>query len=212
MQSQGNEILLKRWYCRNMQYTPRLDEALKMSAMLHQGQTRKDFEQTPYSMHPVAVMVIVANYCDDEDVLVAALLHDVLEDVMLPYQEKENMITERFGKKVLDIVRGVTEDKDPMEKKDEKVGWKERKQKYLNNLLSSSEESVLVSAADKIHNLLSMASSLKIEGESFWNRFNSPQDQKLWFYEEVLKVVKQKTQSPIAKELEEKIEEVRAFI
>ena len=77
---------------------------------------------------------------------------------------------------------------------------------------NASEESALVSATDKIHNLMSMSSSLKSEGESFWKRFNSPSDEELWFYEEVLKVVKQKTQSPIAKELEEKIEEVRAFI
>ncbi len=195
-----------------MLYSYRLDEALKLSAMLHQGQVRKDKERTPYSMHPVAVMTIVANYTADEDVLVAALLHDVLEDVKLPYKEKEEMIQVRFGEKVLDIVRGVSEDKDPMLDSDEKVGWKERKQKYIDTLSRASEESVLVSAADKIHNLMSMSSSLKSEGESFWKRFNSPSDEKLWFYEAVLAVVKQKTQSPIAKELEEKIEEVRAFI
>jgi (p)ppGpp synthase/HD superfamily hydrolase len=195
-----------------MKYTQRIDNALKLSAKLHQGQSRKDADKTPFSMHPVAVMTIVANYTSDEDVLVAALLHDVLEDVKLPYPQKEEMLRTQFGARVLDIVRGVSEDKDPMEAKDEKVGWKERKQKYLDTLAASSEESVLVSAADKIHNLMSMSSSLQVEGESFWQRFNSPSDIKLWFYEECLKVVQSKTKSPIAQELAEKIEEVRAFI
>src|ERR1035437_3521599 len=97
-----------------MDYSQRVDNALKLSTILHQGQYRRDEAQTPYSMHPVAVMCIASKYTKDENVLVAALLHDILEDVELPYEEKESLIEKKFGKNVLTIVKSVSEKKDPM--------------------------------------------------------------------------------------------------
>lgn len=194
-----------------MKYSTRIDNALKLSTSLHRGQVRKDEEQTPYSMHPVAVMCIVGQYTDDEDVLVASLLHDVLEDVELPYEEKENLIRTQFGERVLSIVQSVSEKKDPLEKTDAKGTWKERKQQYLAGLEEDSEEALLVCAADKIHNLMSMASGFEKEGPTFWERFNSPADEKLWFYEEVLKSLRKKTTNGIVDDLEKWLDITRSY-
>ena len=194
-----------------MQYSVRIDHALKLATQLHHGQVRKDVAQTSYIMHPVAVMCILSRHTSDEDVLVAALLHDVLEDVLLPYGEKVRMLEDRFGARVLHIIYGVTEEKDPLVDPEEQSGWKERKLKYLERLAQSSQESVLVSAADKIHNLMSIADGIREEGEAFWRRFDTSEE-KLWFYEEVLAVVERKTHGPIVQELRAAIETVRALL
>ena len=194
-----------------MKYTSIIDKALKLSTSLHQGQFRKDEEQTPYSMHPVAVMSIASQYTEDEDVLVASLLHDVLEDVELPYAEKESLIRTEFGDRVLSIVQSVSEKKDPLVESDEKETWKERKLAYLKGLEEDSEEALIVCAADKIHNLMSMASGFEKEGPTFWERFNSPSDEKLWFYEEVLKTLRKKTTNGIVNELEKWLDIVRSY-
>ena len=195
-----------------MQYSERIDNALKLSTSLHQGQFRKDTEQTPYSMHPVAVMCIASKYTDDEDVLVSALLHDVLEDVELPYAEKEEMIRNEFGENVLDIVRSVSEKKDPMLKEDAKGTWKERKLQYLAGLEDDNEGALIVCAADKIHNLMSMCSGCEKDGAAFWEKFNSPADEKLWFYDEVLKTLRRKTSNTIVEELHMYLQKVRMYL
>ena len=194
-----------------MRYTTRLDNALKLSTTLHQGQCRKDAEGTPYSMHPVAVMCIAGEYTDDEDVLVAALLHDVLEDVELPYEEKEVLIRDNFGERVLTIVRSVSEEKDPMEHSDAKETWRERKLAYLKGLEEDGDEARIVCAADKIHNLMSMLSSYEKEGSVLWERFNSSADDRVWFYEEVLAMLRRHTDNPIVDELERRVNEFRAI-
>lgn len=193
---------------RRARYTARLDEALKLSARLHQGQTRRDAAATPYSMHPVAVMCIASSYTDDEDVLVAALLHDVLEDVELPYADKERMIEQAFGARVLDIVRGVSEDKDPLDKAAGTPERSERKRKYVERLRAGSEEALHVSVADKIHNLMSLAAGVELEGPAFWSHFNAPPPEEMAFYAEVLQIAEER-HHPAAEELRHWVEKVQ---
>ncbi len=153
-----------------MKHTPRIDKAIQISARLHRHQVRKDKHETPYSSHPFAVMFIASKYTKDEDTLVAALLHDVLEDVELPYEEKENLIRNEFGENVLQIVKGVTEDKDPLNEKRGMSEWKRIRVKYVENLKTAPEGSLYISAADKIHNLMSLSTNLEEEGEIFWKK------------------------------------------
>ena len=82
----------------SLTWTPTLDRALAVAARCHAGQTRKD-EPTPYIAHPVAVALIVSDFTDDEDVAVAALLHDVLEDVPPSVYSAADM-TADFGERV----------------------------------------------------------------------------------------------------------------
>lgn len=191
-----------------MKHTPRIDRAIQISARLHRHQVRKDKHETPYSSHPFAVMFIASKYTKDEDTLVAALLHDVLEDVELPYEEKENIIRNEFGEKVLNIVHGVTEDKDPLYKKRGMDEWKRVRVKYVENLKTAPEESLYISAADKIHNLMSLSVNLEEEGEEFWKKMANPPEGRDWFYREVFAVLKSRLKSEIVDDLAEWIEKV----
>jgi len=161
----------------SLTWTPTLDRALAVAARCHAGQTRKD-DPTPYIAHPVAVAMIVSDFTDDEDVVVAAILHDVLEDVPPSVYSADDMTAE-FGERVTEFVRGVSEEKTAGE---ETPPWRVRKEGYLAALADDSEECLLISAADKIHNLRSMVIAHERMGDGMWDVFNAGPAEKLWFY------------------------------
>lgn len=180
-----------------MQLTPRLHKAIYQAAVLHNGQTRKA-DGAPYIIHPYAVAWILANYTDNEDIIIAGLLHDVLEDVK-GYRVED--MQRDFGEQVTRIVKEVSEDKDPNIEQDDKATWQMRKEKYLANLANDSYEALMVCCADKIYNLTSMLEVYKIQGEKMWQKFNAPIDKQLWFYQEILKILQTKLNNPIVQEL-----------
>ena len=160
-----------------LSWSPTVDRALAVAARCHAGQTRKD-DPTPYIAHPVAVAMIVSDFTDDQDVVVAALLHDVLEDVPPSVYSADDMTAE-FGERVTEMVRGVSEEKTAGE---ETPPWRIRKEGYLAQLAEYSTECLLISAADKIHNLRSMVTAHSRLGDAMWELFNAGPDEKLWFY------------------------------
>lgn len=132
-----------------MHYTPRIEQALKTAAWLHRDQVRKGPGAYPYITHPVAVATILAAHTDDENILIGALLHDTLEDT----EYTEAQITEDFGASVAELVRGVSEwTGDP----NARPSREERRERYIAALHAAPVGSLLISAADKIHNLRSM--------------------------------------------------------
>lgn len=183
-----------------MKLTQKIQQAINLASRLHLGQVRKGDSGLPYISHPFSVAWILSNYTEDEDIIVAGILHDVLEDVKGYYYD--DMVRD-FGERVAHIVKGVSEDKDPNIESDEKATWEERKSKYLANLENDSDEALMVCAADKIHNLQSMISAYKEKGDALWDNFNSPKEKKLWLYQEILKFMKERLNNPIVNELEE---------
>lgn len=195
-----------------MQLTNKIQKALDLAIRLHAGQTRKTDKTTPYSTHVVAVAWILSEYTNDEDIIVAGLLHDVLEDVPRDKYNEKQMRAD-FGDKVTEIVKGVSEDKDAsITKEEEKATWLERKQKYLENLKTHSQGSLMVCAADKIHNVRSMVESFKEQGDEMWAKFNSPVDKKIWFYSQVYEILKEKLDNPIVEVLRGEIENLSRLI
>ena len=192
-----------------MELTKKIQKAINLASKLHYGQIRKGDDELPYISHPFSVAWILNQYTDNEDIIVAGILHDILEDVR-GYDFDD--MTKDFGSDVANIVRGVSEDKDPNIESDEKESWELRKNKYLKNLESDSQEALMVCCADKIHNLRSMKEAYKVQGEKLWDKFNSPSDKKIWFYEEVAKVVKEKLDSKITEDLEKEIIELKELI
>lgn len=156
-----------------MKLTTKIQKAIIRAAVLHSGQKRKA-DGLPYIIHPYSTAFILTNYIDDEDIITAGLLHDTLEDVS---GYKENDLKQEFGERVLDIVRQVSEDKDPDDsKKKAKATWQARKQKYLSHLESASVEAMMVCAADKIQNLTSLTEAFKQQGKDLFKKFNAPID------------------------------------
>ena len=182
-----------------MKLSKNISKAINLASLLHSGQTRKGKLGIPYISHPYSVAWILSNYSDDEDVIIAGLLHDVLEDVK---GYRHNDLVRDFGDRVAHIVKGVSEDKDPNKDDDQMMPWEQRKLKYLAALEIGSKESLLVCTADKIHNLQSMMELYKECGDKIWSQFKSPSGKKLWLYREVLSIVKERLDSEIVAELE----------
>lgn len=183
-----------------MLFTAKIQKAIRRASLLHEGQKRK-CDGSPYITHLFGVALILSHYVSDEDVVVAGILHDVLEDVPTEKYDGAKMQKE-FGNRIYAIVKEVTEDKDPEEDRTKsEVLWIKRKQRYIDNLKNDSHEALLVAAADKIHNLLSMLESYEKYGEEIWQHFKAPRDRRIWFYREVFAVISARLTHPIVQEL-----------
>jgi (p)ppGpp synthase/HD superfamily hydrolase len=160
-----------------MNITPRLHHAIQFATRAHDGHYRKDGD-IPYISHPFAVASIVSEYTDDEDIIIGALFHDILEDI-----DKEGfssrVIMNEFGTHVLDIIDGCTE------KVAKSESWKKRKDSYIAHIAHAPTESLYIIAADKMHNALSTVEDHKKIGEAIWNRFGGTKEQTQWFYRAV---------------------------
>jgi (p)ppGpp synthase/HD superfamily hydrolase len=188
-------------------YTEKLDKAIRVAAWAHeqQGQHRKG-SGLPYIVHPFGTMVIASNVTNDEDILIACLLHDILEDVDEKIYNKQKMNND-FGERVVSIVDGVTKDSSIKD-------WQGRADAYLLHLeKKASDESVVVSAADKIHNLLSIIDDYKLLGDELWSRFNAGKKQQLWWYRSILGVItKRNVPSKLSLELKNLILQLESLI
>jgi (p)ppGpp synthase/HD superfamily hydrolase len=153
---------------------PRFLQAFQFAVRKHAGQTRKA-STIPYIAHLMGVASLVLEAGGDEDLAVAALLHDVVEDCGGAPMLKE--VQRRFGKRVAHIVEGCTDaDTDP------KPPWRERKENYLRHLKTADAGTRLVSAADKLNNIRSILADYREIGESVWTRFHGGREGTLWYY------------------------------
>ena len=175
-----------------MSERPRIEEAFLLAADLHRGHTRKRTE-TPYIFHLMAVAALVAEYGGDEEQIVAAFLHDAIEDA--GGASTRELIRERFGDDVVRLVDGCTDtDEDP------KPPWRPRKEAYLARLRRESPRVRLVSTADKVHNARSIVADLRA-GEDIWERFTGGKEGCLWYYDAVLEAARDGWSHPVLDEL-----------
>ena len=186
--------------------THRLQEAINEAARLHRDQLRYDAQKTPYITHLVGVMILLSSATHDEDILVAGLMHDSLEDVEGYTPEK---LEASFGKRVCEIVLGVTEQFKL--KRETPPSWKEEKILYLQNLETAPEESVMVSLADKIQNTRSLIEMIKSADKDALSKFGSSTQDKLWFHGEVLAVGQERLGNDhiLAEEFEAELNELK---
>ena len=152
----------------------RLQRAFRYAAAKHDGQTRKS-TAVPYLSHLMAVASLVLEAGGDEDMAIAALLHDVVEDCGAMPRLRE--IRRQFGARVARIVEGCTDSfVEP------KPDWIERKRSYLEEVKHSDDETRLVSASDKLHNVRTILADYRKDGEAIWVRFNGKKEGTLWYY------------------------------
>ena len=166
--------------------TPRFDDAMVFAAHAHRRQVRKNTGDVPYISHLMSVAALVLEAGGDEDLAIAALLHDAAED-----QGGEEMlmrIRERFGPRVERIVRGCS---DTFELP--KPPWTERKLAYLAHLRDEADLDIcMVSAADKIHNARCILTDHHQFGDDVFARFRAGDDidsskrNTLWYYRELV--------------------------
>src|SRR6202158_4149547 len=153
---------------------PRLQLAFRCAAAKHAGQTRKQ-TAVPYLSHLMAVASLVLQAGGDEDMSIAALLHDVVEDCGGMPRLRE--VRKQFGPRVAKIVEGCT-DAYVVPKPE----WLERKKNYLREVKHADAETRLVSAADKLHNVRTILADYRQHGEAIWTRFSGKKEGTLWYY------------------------------
>jgi (p)ppGpp synthase/HD superfamily hydrolase len=152
-----------------------IHEAIIFATRKHNGYKRKGTD-IPYISHPMEVMQILTETRCRENVIIAGILHDTLEDTEATSAE----ILDLFGEEVLNLVSAESEDKSKT--------WKERKQATIDSLADASLDVKMVCLADKISNLRSMASDKKAIGEKLWERFNAGKDDIEWYYRQIGKM------------------------
>ena len=153
---------------------PRLQRAFRYAAKWHDGQSRKA-TAVPYLSHLMAVASLVLEAGGDEEMAIAALLHDVVEDCGGMPRLRE--IRKQFGGRVARIVEGCTDSfVEP------KPDWIERKRGYLEEVKHADDETRLVSASDKLHNVRTILADYRKDGDAIWVRFNGKKDGTLWYY------------------------------
>ena len=152
---------------------------------------------------------ILSNYTEDEEIIAAALLHDVLEDVK-GYSFDD--LARDFNPRVAELVKEVSEDKDPNIEEDAKATWERRKQNYLDNLCDDSQGALMICAADKIHNIRSTIQGYDEYGEKFWDFFNSPAERRIWFYDEIYAILLPRLDSPIVLVLKNELERLKEYL
>lgn len=166
----------------------RLVQAFEMAAQLHAGQVRKGTSR-PYIGHLLGVASIVLQYGADEDVTIAALLHDAVEDQGgAPTLARIRL---EFGERVAGIIAACS-DTDVIPK----PPWRERKEAYIRSLRTAGPDELLVSAADKLHNLRETLADLRSEGDRLWERFRTGREGTLWFHGALLDAFESSGQVP----------------
>jgi GTP pyrophosphokinase len=149
----------------------------------------------------MGVASLVLEFGGDEDLAIAALLHDVVEDCGGAPMLKE--VKRRFGSRVAKIVDGCT-DSDTVPK----PPWRGRKESYIRHLKSADAETRLVSAADKLNNVRSILSDYRDVDESIWDRFNGGREGTLWYYRALVQEFKRGKANRLIRELELAVQEL----
>ena len=200
MNRQGNRLFLSGRFTEAIEY-----------ARQHHTEFRKGTD-IPYMAHLLGVAALVMGEAGGrvlvtEDMVLAALLHDVVEDHggMTRLHEVE----QRFGANVARMVEGLSDSfAENQHPKDE---WKKRKSEYIERLRHEPDDVLLISAADKLYNAKAILDDFKDIGEAIWKRFNRGADQQLWYFDELLAIYLLRPRNRIVNELERVVGELAAL-
>jgi len=154
-----------------MIYTQKIQKAIKFAAKTHnhyQQQVRKG-KVIPYISHPLTVGIILALAKAPEDVIVAGILHDTIEDSVKEKKVTAEMLSERFGQNVADLVLSVTE-------QNRSLSWDERKNEALSHIEHFSHDSIMVKSGDILSNTSELIDDYAREGDDCFVRFHAPKD------------------------------------
>ncbi len=160
-----------------------LGKAIKFAVDAHGDTTRKG-KTRPYILHPLEAMTIVASLTEKEEVLAAAVLHDVVEDAGVTEAE----IRSAFGKDVAALVMAESENK--MRDLPSEDSWKARKQATIDHLAGLGKDALLICLGDKLANLREISRDYAEIGDKLWERFNQKdKGEHRWYYKSVFQIL-----------------------
>jgi (p)ppGpp synthase/HD superfamily hydrolase len=174
-------------------FSAAVERALAVALEAHAGQERKDGMGTPYVTHPLHVSLMLARAGLDDDVVVAGLLHDVVEDCDAWTLAR---VDSEFGAHVAAIVGQLTEDKSRT--------WDERKRAGVEHVAHMSPEAASVKACDKLHNLRSLREQLEAadDHDAVWSRFTGGRDRTLSMASDLVAALSKRIDAKLARALQ----------
>ena len=161
-----------------------LEEAIIYATIMHQGKKRK-LQGKAFILHPMEVAQILSTMTEDEEIITAGILHDIVEDTDGTLAE----IANRFGERVAFLVSSESENEYPGE--DPAASWKRRKENSLLVLKNSTDTGVkMLWLADKLANIRSLAGEYSEKGEVIWSHLNqSDPAMQCWYYRSIAEIV-----------------------
>lgn len=180
-----------------MIYTTLIKKAIRFSIKTHEvyQQQKRKGKDIPYITHPLSVGLILARSRASEEVIVAGILHDTIEDSFSEKKVTVEMLTERFGENVATLVASISEfSKD--------LPWDVRKREALEHVKNFSHGSLLIKSADILSNALELLDDYKKDGEKVFARFNAPKNKIIEHYLNIITAIIAKwPESPLAQDL-----------
>ncbi len=156
----------------------RLTDAIAFAAGCHDGMLRKG-TSLPYIVHPAEVVAIASAMTDDEDVLCAAVLHDVMEDCGVTIEA----LTARFGVRTAQLVLNETQ----LHGGDPHATWDMRKERAVAQLRHGSREMKIIALADKLSNMRAIRRDYDRYGDGVFERFHQHDMRRhAWYYRSIL--------------------------
>jgi len=182
-----------------MKYTTKIRKAIRFAVKVHevdQKQKRKG-KDIAYITHPLTVALILSQARAKEEVVIAGLLHDTIEDCSMDCLVTRENIVREFGKDVAGLVDSVTEP-------ESNLPWTERKKQVCERVKTFSKEMVLLKSADVIANGTEIIDDYEENGESVFERFNASKKEKLESQIKLIEVlIAQYENSSLVNDLEE---------
>lgn len=156
--------------------TSLFDRAAVFAVKAHSGTERRG-KGTPYALHVMEAAAIAETMTDDQEIIAAALLHDVIEDTDYTYED----LKAEFGKRIADLV--LSESDEVVSGKSESESWKERKIAGIKRLESLPRDAKIVAMGDKLSNMRAIARDYAEIGDELWKRFHvSEKSEHAWRY------------------------------
>ena len=183
--------------------SPLVRSALEQARSDHAGQVRNGSGGMPYFEHPVQVAALLDEHGHgDEQVLAAALLHDVVEDSDTTLDE----LREKFGGEVAGLVGAMTDD-------EEIDDYRERKAEHRERLAAAPVEALAIYGADKLTNSATLRAAYIEEGDAVRDEFKVPLELKLEIWELDLALLREKAADlPFLDDLEDELSRLRACL
>jgi GTP pyrophosphokinase len=194
---------------RPLHFTERLTRAVEYARHLHIERRKGIGILAMAHLFGVASLVIgeegLAGFPVTEDMVVAALLHDAVEDHGGAPRLED--IRQNFGDNVARMVEGLSDSLS--EDANEKDPWEQRKQAYIERLRHEPADVRLISAADKLYNARSILEDYRLVGSDVWRRFKRGRDQQMWYFDSIIEIFKASGKARIVDELERVVAELR---
>jgi len=174
-------------------FSTSIERALSAAIEAHDGQSRRGPTPAPYIVHPLHVALMLARWSQDESVIVAGLMHDVVEDCEAWTVER---VEAEFGSHAAGIVGQLTEDKG--------LTWEQRKRAGIEHVAHLSPQAATVKACDKLHNLATLLAELRAhpeQADAIWAGFKGGRERTLELSSELVEALTQRVEPRVGRAL-----------